>query len=186
MEEKKPSFPTQPRLVGKRVFLRPATAEDVANTYHWFLQSDPTLQTRNVHPMLTPSEAAEGFRKRERSADEQLLLIVLQKTNTPVGTIRFFNMNHLNRSVELGLLIDPDERRHGYALEAMEILIKYLFLSRDMNKIHAGTSSRNKAAAKLLEKAGFKRDGVLRAEFIHDGDFHDGYVYSKLRFEFER
>lgn len=186
MEEKKPSFPTQPRLVGKRIYLRPATAEDVANTYHWFLQSDPSLQTRHPHAMLTPSEAAENFRKREKNADEQLLLVVLQKTNTAVGVIRFFNMNRHNRSVELGLIVDPDERRHGYALEAVEILERYLFLTRDMNKVHAGTSSANKAAIKLMEKAGYKRDGVLRAEFIHDGEFHDGYVYSKLRFEFER
>jgi RimJ/RimL family protein N-acetyltransferase len=186
MADKKSSFPTQPRLVGTKIYLKPATAEDVANTYHWFLLSDPVLQSRRPQPFLTPTEAAESYRKKEKTPNEQLFLIVQQKGSTPVGVIRFFNWNALNRSAELGLLIDPDERRHGYALEALQVLCRYLFFSRDLNKVHAQTASFNTAACKLVEKAGFKRDAVLRHEYFNDSEFHDGYIYSMLRFEFER
>lgn len=61
----------------------------------------------------------------------------------------------------------------------------YLIKTRDINKVHAQTSSLNKAAVALLAKAGFKRDGTLRHHYYYDGELHDGYVYSLLRFEFE-
>jgi len=184
MTEKKPSFPTQPKLVGAKVYLRPASGEDIANTYHWFLQSDPTAQSSRPHPFLSAADAAEAFKEREKCADDQLFMIVRQQGNTPVGQIRFFNWNTLNRSAELGLLIDPEERRKGHATEAIRLLAKFLFYSRDLNKLHAQTSSKNEAAVGLLEKAGFKRDAVLRHHYLHDGEFHDGYIYSLLRFEF--
>jgi RimJ/RimL family protein N-acetyltransferase len=186
MSEDRPDYPTPPGLVGKNVYLRPATAEDVANTYHWHLMSDPALQSSRPHAFLTAAEAAENYRKKEKTADEQLFVIVALKEKTPVGVIRYFNWNNLNRSAELGLLTDPDQRRKGHGHEAVRLLARYLFQMRDLNKVHAQTSSLNKAAVGLLEKAGFKRDGVLRHQFFYNGEFHDGYIYSLLRFELGR
>lgn len=185
MPDKNPDLPTPPSLVGKNVFLRPATAEDVANTYHWFLQSDPAMQSSRPHPFQTPAEASEAYKKKERSADEQLFVIVGVKENKPVGIIRFFNMNNLNRSAELGLLMDPDYRRKGYGTEAARILTLWLFRTRDLNKVYANTSSLNKSAVGMLEKAGFKRDGILRHHYYYDGELRDGYLYSLLRYEFD-
>jgi len=185
MNDKKPELPTAPGLVGKNVYLRPATADDVANTYHWFLLSDPTMQTSRPIPFRTAVEASESYKKKERTADEQLFVIIGVKENVPVGIVRFFNLNNLNRSVELGLLIDPDHRRKGYAIEAIRVLSRWLFRTRDMNKVYASTSSLNKSAVGMLEKAGFKRDGVLRHHYYYDGELRDGFLYSMLRYEFD-
>ena len=65
------------------------------------------------------------------------------------------------------------------------VLCRYLFRSRDLNKVHARTSSLNSGAVALLEKAGFKRDGTLRHHHFYEGEFHDSYIYSMLRFEFD-
>jgi diamine N-acetyltransferase len=183
MSEKKSDIMTFPGLAGKTVHLRPATAEDVANTYHWFLLSDPAMQTCRPLPFRTAAEASESYKKKERTADEQLFVIIGIKENVPVGIVRFFNMNHLNRSCELGLLVDPDHRRKGYGLEAVRVLTRWLYRTRDLNKAYANTSSLNKATVGLLEKAGFKRDGVLRHQYYYDGELRDGYLYSLLRYE---
>jgi ribosomal-protein-alanine N-acetyltransferase len=186
MSENKPEFPTPPGLVGKTVYLRPATAEDVANTFHWHLLCDPSMLSCRPHPFSTAADAAERYRKREPSADEQLFVIVALKEKTTVGVIRYFNWNNLNRSAELGLLVDPDQHRKGYGIEAVRLLTRYLFQMRDLNRVYACTSSLNKATVGLLEKAGFKRDGTLRHQYFHNGELHDGYIYSLLRFEFGR
>jgi predicted GNAT family acetyltransferase len=169
MTENKPQYPTPPDLVGKTVYLRPATAEDVANTHHWYLMSDPAAQSSRAHAFLTAADAAENYRKKERSADIQLFVIVALKEKTPVG-----------------VLADPDKRRQGYTLEGVRLLTRYLFQMRDLNKVFANTSSLNKAAVGLLEKAGFKRDATFRHQYFYNGEFHDGYQYSLLRFELGR
>ncbi len=186
MADKKATPRTAPSLIGDKIYLRPATAEDVANTHHWYLQSDPTARSCRPLPFQTTAEAAESFRKREPSPDRQTFMVVRSKDNVPVGRITFFNLNTLNRSVEIGLLVDPEEREKNYGHDAIRLLCSYLFRMRNMNKVHAQTSAFNSAAIGLLEKAGFKKDGTLRHHYFYQGEFHDGLIYSLLLYEFER
>ena len=184
MADKK-AFPTQPSLIGKNVYLRPATSDDMANYQYWFLQSEP--QFMSCHPLsfLTVSEAAERYKKTEKSENKQKFAIINKENNIMLGVISFFNFNHLNRSAELGILIDPDTRKKGFATEAMRLLIKYLFMYRGLNKVYAETAEFNKPATKLLETLGFKKDGTLRDHHFYKGEFHNKLVYSYLRFELE-
>lgn len=176
---------TQPSLIGDKVYLRAATADDIANTHHWFMLSEP--QSQSCHPItiLSAAEATEAFKKQERSADKATFMIVRISDNVPVGRVRFFNLNVLNRSAELGILVDPDERQKGYAKEGIKVLTRFLFKHRNLNKVHAQTSAPNTGAIKLLESLGWKRDGVLRRHYFLNGDFQDGLIYSKLAFEME-
>lgn len=185
MADKKPIPNTVPSLVGEAIYLRPATAEDIAITHHWRMLSE--LQSLGSRPMTfhTAAEASENFKKQERTAFQQQFMIVRKSDNIPVGRINFFDLNTQNRSSELGLIVDPDERKKGYALEATRLLCRYLFKYRGLNKVHAQTAEFNEGAKKLLQKAGFKKDGVLRKHYFWQGEFHDGLIYSILAFEFD-
>ncbi|MEW6412507.1 MAG: GNAT family protein [Candidatus Zixiibacteriota bacterium] len=185
MAEKGQPLPTQPSLVGKNIFLRPTTAEDIINIHVWFMQSEPQAQSERPIKFRTPAEAAEAFKNQEKSTDRQAFTIVRKEDKIPVGQITFFNYNPLNRSAELGILIDPDERKNGHAADAMRVLIKYLFKYRDLNKVHASTAKFNKAAVALLESVGFKKDGALRNHHFYNGEYYDKLVYSMLRFELD-
>ncbi len=184
MTEKKKLFPTMPSLVGKKVYLRPATSDDVVNAHHWFMQSEPQAQCCSPLPFQTSSQAAEAFRN-SGSDDRQLLTIVVKENKTPVGQISFFDFNSLNLSAALGLIIDPDQRRKGFAGEAAKLLIKYLFRYRNLNKVYAETADFNKEAIALLESVGFKKDGTLRQHYYYNGEYHDRLIYSLLRFEMD-
>lgn len=185
MAEKK-VVPADPVLVGKKIYLRPVTPDDVANLQHWRILS--SLQTLSSRPMLfvSPGEAAERVKKHEdKDPYNQQFAVVRIEDNVLVGSVNVFNHNPLNRSVEYGGLIDPDEQHKGYATEALRIMSRYLFRYRGLNKVHAQTASFNKNAVKLLEGLGFKRDAVLRDHYFHNGEFHAGYIYSLLQFEFD-
>ena len=180
---KNKSYPTQPSLVGKTVYLRPETAEDVINHHFWFTQSEPQSMTVHPLPFMSAPEATERFKKSEKSPYSQAFAIVSTKENQPVGKVSFFNYNDVNRSAELGILIDPDERTKGYALEAFQILITYLFKYRNLNKVYAETAEFNTGTVKLLESLGFHKDGTLRQHHYYNGEYHNKYVFSLIRFE---
>ncbi len=176
-------IPAPPSFIGKEVYLRPTTPEDIANTYHWTLQSEPQTLSGRPLPLRTAAQAAEAFKKKESSIDNQHFMIVRIDDNMPVGRISFFNYNPLNRSAELGVIVDPDERRNGHAAEGLKLLIKYLFRNRGLNKVYAETAAFNAGAAGLLEALEFKCDGRLRNHHFFDGEFHDKLVYSLLLYE---
>ncbi|MCK4461603.1 MAG: GNAT family N-acetyltransferase [candidate division Zixibacteria bacterium] len=183
MTDKKKSFPAPPSLIGDKVFLRPSTPEDIANMHHWWLQSEPQSLSCRPHPFQTAKEAAERAQTAQKSADDQRFTVVRKDDKTTVALVRFFSLNPLNRSAELGLLVDPEVRRKGYGSEAIKIVTRYLFRYRGLNKVHAQTAAFNEGAIAMLESLGFKKDATLRNHYFYDGEFHVGYVYSLLQFE---
>jgi diamine N-acetyltransferase len=64
-------------------------------------------------------------------------------------------------------------------------MVDYLFLSRDTMRIQACTDTRNLASQKVLEKAGFKKEGTMRKYFFIRGEFRDAYLYSILKEEWK-
>lgn len=185
MAEKKPPLPAQPSLVGDKVYLRPTTAEDIVNMHHWSVLSEPQSMSSHARIIRTASEAAQLFKEAKRSSDVQGFAVVRKKDKIPVGMVRFFGLNQLNRSAELGLLIDPDEHRKGYGSDALKVLCRYLFRYRGLNKVYAMTAGFNTAAAALLESLQFKKDATLRDHYFYNGEFHPGFIYSLLLYELE-
>ncbi|MEA1979509.1 MAG: GNAT family protein [candidate division Zixibacteria bacterium] len=182
-DKKKGNHPTQPSLVGKKTYLRPATSDDVLNFHRWTILSEPQSMSSGMRFFKTALEVAEDYKKREISNKNQSFAIVSKEEKALVGKISYFNFNPLNRSAELGLLIDPDKQKNGYATDALKILIKFLFHSFGLNKVYAQTSAENKGAVKLLESLNFNQDGILRDHYFIDGEFQNGLIYSFMLFE---
>jgi RimJ/RimL family protein N-acetyltransferase len=113
--------------------------------------------------------------------DEQWFFIE-KKDGTKIGFI-----SHFLRAgeIEIGYNIVPNHRNKGYANEAIQTLVDYLFLSKDIMRIQAKTDPENIQSWKALEKAGFKREGILRRTFYCRGKWRDDYIYSIIREEWE-
>ncbi|MFH1373261.1 MAG: GNAT family protein [bacterium] len=183
MADKKGKFATPEWLVGSKVYLRPATPEDVATFQYWSEQSNPEMLSCHAQPFLTPTQAAEKYKNREVSTSHQKFAVIRKDDQMLVGSVVFFNYNELNRSAELGLLIDPDERKNGHGKEALQLLASYLFKQRGLNKVYAQTAEPNEATVALLEGLGFKKDATLRDHYFFNSEFHNGVIYSLLLFE---
>lgn len=177
-------FPTSPSLIGKKVYLRATTPDDYLEIHRWFNASDPQSQTCHAVKVISPEERVKKMQKREAGNDEDRFVIVEKNSHNSVGEISYFHMNMLNRAAELGYLIAPNERGNGYAKEALQLIIKYLFLDMNLNKVYAQTASFNKDSVKLLESLEFKLDGTLRQHHYFKGDLYDDLLYSLLRFEY--
>lgn len=85
--------------------------------------------------------------------------------------------------LEIGFTLIPSERGKGYGTEAVQILVDYLFLSRDLVRIQAFTELGNMASQRLLDKVGFKREGTIRKSMFIRGEWRDLLLYSILREE---
>jgi len=84
--------------------------------------------------------------------------------------------------MEIGCALIPSARGKGYATEAVQIMVDYLFLTRDnVIRIQAVTNTQNLAFQKVLAKAGFKKEGTLRKALFVRGEWKDAYLYSILK-----
>lgn len=103
----------------------------------------------------------------------------------PVGKLTAFDFNPRNHSAEIGYYLSPAFRGRGYLHAALEAFCSLLLGDLRLNKVYAQTGSFNAPSIALLERCGFRRDGVLRAHHEQGGVLLDDYLYSLLREEYE-
>src|SRR5262249_41224556 len=75
----------------------------------------------------------------------------------------------------------PEARGKGYGTQAHRALARYLFAHTTAHRIEGITEAENLGEQRVLEKAGFTREGVMRGVFWRDGADRDGVLYSLLR-----
>jgi len=50
-----------------------------------------------------------------------------------------------------------------------------------LRRIEARARTYNKSSARVLEKAGFKLESILRKNVLKDGKLYDDFLYARLR-----
>jgi len=97
-----------------------------------------------------------------------------------IGTIDLFDFNPLHRRAGLGILIAlPNERRKGYAYEAILQMIDYCRKVLFLHQLYCNISVSNTASIKLFEKAGFKITGTKKDWLKTETGWED-VVYMQL------
>ena len=168
-------------LEGKNVNFRLAEKEDLALLAEWVNKPEVFGEYNPLHQM-----SRVDFEKSFDGPHEEKWFVVEKKDGTKIGFLAHFYVLHVaGRQLEIGYSLLPNERGKGYCSEAIKIMVDYLFLSKDVGRIQAQTDPRNVASQKVLEKAGFKREGTLRRSFFMRGEWRDAYIYSVLRDEWK-
>ncbi|WP_329071265.1 GNAT family N-acetyltransferase [Amycolatopsis sp. NBC_01480] len=82
---------------------------------------------------------------------------------------------------EIGVTLLPDQRGHGTGTKAHRLLVDHLFRFTRAHRLEAFTDDDNVAEQRVLEKAGFHREGLLCQAVWRDGANRDVVVYGRLR-----
>ena len=86
-------------------------------------------------------------------------------------------------SAEIGYWLAEPFWGKGIAVDALISLTNYAFTNFNFNRIFAGVFENNLASAKVLEKAGYKKEGILRKAVFKEDKFQNQIMYSILKEE---
>jgi RimJ/RimL family protein N-acetyltransferase len=165
-------------LEGKLVNLRIMEREDLPILLGW--NNRPEFYGENL-PLIQQSKT-DLEKAFDKSSPEAKMFFVEKKDGTKIGNIGHFLTGHF---WEIGYVMTPEERGKGYCSEAVKIMVDYLFLSKEMERIQAATDVGNVASQKVLEKVGFKKEGTIRKSAFFRGKWRDWFLYSILREEWK-
>ncbi len=105
------------------------------------------------------------------------LMITLRHDSTVIGTIDLTDFDPFHMRAGVGILIDSQYHRRGYAGGALRLLIDYSFNFLKIKQLYAHVPSNNGASLALFVKNGFTHSGTLRS-WIREGDsFTDVEIY---------
>ncbi len=80
----------------------------------------------------------------------------------------------------IGYTLDPDHHGRGYAVEAVDAVIEWLFRRRRVHRIGATIDPRNLASARVLERCGFEYVGTARSSAFVRDEWTDDARFSLL------
>ena len=168
-------------LEGKTINLRAREKEDLPLFAEWLSNLDFLGEYSGIRQ--TSKSDVEKMDEEEKP-HEMKDFFIEKKDGTKIGLISHFYVLHpAARQLEIGYSILPNERKKGYCTEAANIIVDYLFLSKNSTRIQACTDTRNLASQKVLENAGFKKEGTLRKCHFARGEWRDWLIFSILREE---
>ena len=121
----------------------------------------------------------DGFWDPEK---QYTMLLIVDKTEKQVGEISWIPGRF--DDYEIGWIIfDQAARGKGYATEAAQMFISWMFNGMKINRIIAYVHPNNIASQRIAEKCGFKHEATLHGIWYQHGEYQDLQLYRILREE---
>ncbi|WP_321480303.1 GNAT family protein [uncultured Bacteroides sp.] len=99
-----------------------------------------------------------------------------------VGVISLILGRDVERiSAEIGYWLGEEYWGNGIMSRAVKEVVEYAFEKLSLHKVFATVFSFNVASMKVLEKAGFTKEAVLKSAFIKNGKIIDCHYYSIIK-----
>ncbi len=174
-------------IEGQAIYLRPLTVSDAHGSLR--LQKDnrgffEQFSMIQEHSFYTLESQVEKIQRHEenRKNDEEYYFGLFQKENNKlIGTISLFQVLRGSlQSAFIGYFLDQHHNGKGYATEAVKALVGYAFEELHLHRIEAGVMPRNLPSQRVLEKAGFHREGIARKNVNINGIWEDHQVLAIL------
>ncbi len=176
-----------PFLIGETVYLRTIDEEDLNANYREWLNDEEVCRYNSHHRFPNYDENMRDYYERVIKSRENLVLAICdKKTDAHIGNIALENIDTLNQSAELAILIgDKSAWGKGFGTDAVRLLISHGFKELNLHRIYCGTSEDNKGMQKLALSLGFTEEGRARDGIFKRGSFKNVIYYSLIRDEFE-
>lgn len=174
-----------PVLKGERVCLRLPSSAD----YHQWAAL--RLASRSFLEPWEPRWSADelersGWRQRldRNKADYKAgtgigFLVVETATDRLTGGITIGNIRRgVAQSCQIGYWMGEAYAGRGYMVDALKLVIPYAFDELRLHRIEAACIPSNARSVRVLEKAGFAREGLARSYLRINGVWQDHFLYA--------
>ncbi|MGP0630052.1 GNAT family N-acetyltransferase [Nitrospina sp. 32_T5] len=138
-------------------------------------------QLRDWFPHPYTREDAEGFLDQvTREYPPRTFAIATE--SEAIGTIGCQPGQDVHRySAELGFWLAEPYHGRGIMTGVVQTFSDHLLAGGEWIRLWAGVFSNNAASMRVLEKAGFVREGVLQASVVKDGEVLDQHLFGKIK-----
>jgi [ribosomal protein S5]-alanine N-acetyltransferase len=101
-------------------------------------------------------------------------------TDQCLGLVNYHDGHIRNKRAAIGYIVDPAHCRQGVATEAVSAMIRLCFEDLGLHRLQAFIHPDNAPSLKLIEKLGFRREGLLRENLRVGEEWRDDLLYALL------
>jgi [ribosomal protein S5]-alanine N-acetyltransferase len=173
-----------PTLETEDYLLRRLQDTDAEAIFHYF-SDDEVTKYYDFNTYKHIEEAVRFISSKEKLFQEgrgiRWGITTKDNPSKVIGTIGFHNWNKHSHKAEVGYELSKEFWGQGVMSRLLPIVIQYGFHTMELNRIEALFHPDNIGSRKVLEKAGFKFEGILEEYVLIKGNFLDTAVMSLLK-----
>lgn len=175
------------KLETQRLILRKFNNNDYIGMYdNWASDEQVTKYVSfNLHKDYKETQEILNEWIKEYDNGSYNWVVELKDTYEIIGNVSVIETNKKHNNCEIGYVFGSKFWGNGYASESLKVVLEFLLNECDFHLIEAKHHASNPASGRVMEKAGMKKDGILRERRINkikDG-FDDLVVYSIVKLE---
>lgn len=172
-----------PSSTTESITFAPLRLEHLDLLYTW--ENDPVLQELSSEEIKEHSleEVRDVLQKWIASSDTGCVFGIYLGDRL-IGYVQIAAIDQVNRRCRMGILIgDSTLWGQGYGTLAFAFAVRHAFEVLGLHRVVAEAYGNNPRSMRMLEKVGFRREGVLRDNVFRGGRFLDEVVFGLLREE---
>ena len=167
-------------LSGKYI-IRDWQREDAESVARYANNRKIWMNLRDIFPHPYTIANAEAFLSIVMEDDPKTVFAIANEVEA-IGSIGLVLGKDVHRfTAELGYWLAEPFWGKGVMTEAVKRITEYAFKSFSLERVYAEPYATNGASARVLEKAGFKYEGLLRASAFKDGQLVDQLLYARVK-----
>lgn len=157
------------RLSGRTVRLRPIAPADYSRLYEIFTDAENIIRFRLTG--TTPSP--ESFPQFLWAGVFAQFMVVSTDTGREIGLVNAYNADYRNGLAYISIVMDPKAWRFGFGIEAVLLMVNYVFHNFPFRKLYFETLGPNYERFASGANVLFEVEGRLRAHCFVGGRYAD-------------
>jgi len=168
-------------IKSKKFSLRYPKLSDAKSNFEVQQDKDTAMNFRH-HPetLKQAKEEIESAIKENRKKVKTSENFAIDVNGEFAGSISLHHIVY-NHKCAITYNIGPKFRRQGIVSEAVKLLTNYAFKKYKLIRIEAGLRAYNIGSKKILEKNGFKLEGIRKKCTKKNGRYYDDLSYAKVK-----
>lgn len=183
--EKTKSDPIYYIRVNADIHLTPYRQSDKANLIQYINDAEINRNTLAIPHPYTEKDADDWLKGTFQELEKFNMYanwVIRNKEDELIGCIgRQMLYGKDSHTDEVGYWLARPYWGQGIMTEVVKAFCDYWFKNSPLIRFTAAVFAYNGASARVLEKAGFQKEGYLRQHYAKDGQFLDGILYAKLK-----
>ena len=152
--------------------LRELEREDVNTINQWRNDASLIACLGAPYRFINGEVDKAWYEQYMHSRNNTVRCVIVDDNNTVLGLISLVNINYINRSAELHIMIgDSENRGKGIGTFAVKSMVDHAFLNLNLHRIELGVLENNYPAIRLYEKTGFVKEGIKRESHYKNGEY---------------
>jgi len=165
----------------KRFTLRPYTIADaktLAKNIHNKKIARNTLVVPYPYTLKDAKTWLSSTVKEYDKKEPEAVQLTIDIKGEVVGAVGITDIK--GHQAEMGYWLTERLWGKGMMTEAVLEALKFAFNELKLARVYAKVFTFNPASVRVLEKAGFKKEGLLKKDGEKDGKFFDSWLYAKI------